>query len=377
MHYSFLKKALPVAIKVITFTVVSVVILSLSSDRRSKPFTATELMVLQQVAELIPKVASDRYDALSGAYSWQLPEFPSCARHWGLPLSSLNPLAAIYLRRIYSVAILPRDKNALHLAVATVHSVGGSLFCDPQTWKFWLDPFSYKLPPANVVGDDMASQILKYDILRNRHKGYVSDALRAVLSDELTDLRRGFRSDQRARLEGVRLVTDSYSPLAAKASRLENTITISEALIRFAFAREVVKRESDLRLTIDGLERGKTLEVVETNLTRLANETISGFRQSMRFVMAHELAHIAVPTLDEREADCYGLAAVAATGGGTDIGVFREVLSALREGKDAYWNGLPTRFIEQRFKLIEIFTDLINHHGSLQIICQGAWEDLD
>ena len=377
MSPAFLRRALSVAIKVLGLVALPVVLLSISSDQRREPFTETERWVVKQVVAMMPKVAKDRHDALSGVYSWQLPVLPTCERHWGLPLSSLNPLVAIYFSRIYSIAPLSLRTKRLQRSVAPVDSIGSSLFCDPRTWRFWLDPFSYKLPPVDIVGDDMASQILKDDILRNRRNGYVSDALRGVLSDELTELRAGFRPDQRGRLDNVRLGTDVYSPLAANASRLENKITISEALIRFAFAREVVKRKSELRLTIDSLQKAEQIEEVEDNLTRLAAETIAGFRRSMRFVIAHELAHIAVPTVDEREADCYGLAAVAATEGGSDTGVFGEVLSALREGKDAYWNGLPAEFIEQRFKLIEIFAKVVNNGGTLPIICQRAWEGLD
>jgi hypothetical protein len=224
--------------------------LSLTGDRaRIKHFTPGELEVVKQVVAAFPKVAADRLETFKGVYTWEVPRLPPCGRHWGLPISTGNPLAAAYLKAIYSGRPRRVAAGALAEALRTVGSseVNGELFCDPMTWRFWLDPFTYKLPPEKEVGEDVASLILKDEVLANRHQGFTSSAIRAALRNEVESLRGAVPAADRGRGTAITLDFDVSSPFAASANQAKSVITLSDALVRYVVVREVTRREDALR----------------------------------------------------------------------------------------------------------------------------------
>jgi hypothetical protein len=314
-----------------------------------------------------------------GAYTWQIPALPPCRRHWGWPLSSLDPYAATYLKALYAGRGAGVVAAALGETIRNNRVPDGDfeLFCDPMTWQFWLDPFSHKLPPKDDVGSEAASAILRPEILANRNHGYLSRAIRAELESELRDLHAALPESDRKRVSSVRVTTNVYAPLAASADNVTMTITISEGLVRYAFVREVTSREGELKAILDKLSRSGDQAAAVTDITLLASKTLDAFRRSLSFTLAHELAHLWVPTIDEREADCNGLATVMAERGSPDIGVFEAINDAVLQAHSAYWNGLPADLIDQRFKLIEVWRRAAQRGADIRAICVTAWKWLD
>jgi hypothetical protein len=135
----------------------------------------------------------------------------------------------------------------------------------------------------------------------------------------------------------IQVLAAEIYPLAASADNVTMTITISEGLVRYAFVREVTSREGELKAILDKLSRSGDQAAAVTDITLLASKTLDAFRRSLSFTLAHELAHLWVPTIDEREADCNGLATVMAERGSPDIGVFEAINDAVLQGHSAYW----------------------------------------
>jgi hypothetical protein len=368
--------------RIVCLSVMASAAVGLSSDVLWAPMTATELKVLKMVIAKFPDVARDRYESLNGAYTWKIPSFPACRNHWGLPLSSLDPYAAVYLKAIYAGGnsstfsiVAAALKEAAHNG--TPSDGRSELFCDPMTWEFWLDPFTKKLLPKEQIGVEAASAILRTEILANRSHGYLSAALRSELDAELAKVRGALPKDMRERVSRVKVTTDVFGPLAASADHSTMTITLSEGLVRYAFIRSVVGREGELveilkRLAVSGDQGAAT-----TDLTRLSAQTLAAFRESLSFTIGHELAHLWVPTIDEREADCNGLATVIAERGDADIGIFASIEDAVAQGRSAYWNGLPAQLIDHRFKLIEVWQRAAKKGANIHAVCVEAWKGLE
>jgi hypothetical protein len=110
---------------------------------------------------------------------------------------------------------------------------------------------------------------------------------------------------------------------------------------------------------------------------QLAEQTVLGVRRSLSFILAHELSHIFVPTTDEREADCYGLATVIEARHEPEIGVFQTIQDALNQGHSTYWNGLPAAVINQRFQLTRVWVDAARKGANIRAVCVAAWRSLD
>jgi hypothetical protein len=360
----------------------SLLVFALTSDVEQPGLTSTELTVLKMVIDEFPHVAHDRYETLNGAYTWEIPRFRECRRHWGLPLSSLDPYAAVYLKAIYAgrdsktfVVVRTALKEAARNA--TPPDGRSELFCDPMTWEFWLDPFTKKLPPKEDVGVEAASAILRTEILANRSHGYLSAALRAELDSELANVRAALPEDTRKRVAGVKITTDVFAPLAASADHSTMTITLSEGLVRYAFIHAVAAREGALVEILRQLALTGDQDATTASLGRLSAQTIVAFRESLSFTIGHELAHLWVPTIDEREADCNGLATVITERGNADIGVFGLIKDAVAQGRAAYWNGLPAQLIDQRFKLIKVWQEASQKGANIHAICVEAWKGLE
>jgi hypothetical protein len=246
-----------------------------------------------------------------------------------------------------------------------------------MTWRFWLDPFTYRLPAADQVGTEAASVILKPEILANRHRGFVSSAIRAEVEAELDNIRAALPQVDRDRVARVSVGLDLYSPLAASANRSTMSITVSDSLIRYVFVREVAAREDALKAILTQLMQSGNQAAAAESIKLLADQTVDAVRRSLSFILAHELAHLWVPTIDEREADCYGLATVVGQRHVPEIGVFLTIEAALAQGRSTYWNGLPASLIEQRFELIKVWTDAAGKGVNLRTICVEAWRSLD
>lgn len=352
---------------------------TLTGDRKPAELTPAELSIVKQVVAMFPKVASDREAKLSGVYTWRVPSFPACMQHWGLPLSTHNPIAALYLKAIYQSGTEPVAVDTLARTLQSHPSAvdDRELFCDPMTWRFWLNPFTVKLPPAAEIGEGPAAAILKEEILANRRRGYISEGIRNELSLQLASLRAALPEKERQRVESTRLGVDAYAPLAANANATTGEITLSEALVRHVFVRAVSAHADGLRQILASLKQTPDVSLAAEQLKDLAGRTITTIRRDLSFIVAHELAHLFVPTIDEREADCYGLATVIAERGVPEIGVFREIEEALREGQAEYWNGFPAALIEQRFRLIEVWIGAARKGVDIRQVWVRAWASLD
>jgi hypothetical protein len=210
--------------------------------------------------------------------------------------------------------------------------------------------------------------------LANRSKGYLSAAVRDELGDELTKVKAALPQDVRARVADVTITTDVYAPLAAYADRATKVITVSEGLIRYAFIRAVVAHENALADVFRQLAQDRDQAKATADVIRLAEETLSEFRASLSFTLGHELSHIWVPTVDEREADCNGLATVIAERGKADVEIFASIKDAIAEGRSAYWNGLSARLIDQRFKLIDVWQQAALKGANIHALCVEAWK---
>jgi hypothetical protein len=350
--------------------------LMLAGDRRSPTLAPAEEQIVRQIIATIPIVARDRYDRYSGLFSWNLPSLPTCDQHWGLPLSSLDPFGAVFFKAIYAGRSANATAVALREALAAKSAADGAseLFCDPLTWRGYIGDLSYKRPAATEYGTGVASTILKHEILANRTGGYVSAALRLELAAELDRLRGALTESERARVAHVRLLFDPTLPLSAIADRANSTVTLSDALVQYVFVRQAIEREDALKRIIFQFEKGRDLRLVADEINGLADQTVEAVGRNLAFIIAHELAHIFVPTIDEREADCYGLAVVTETFNTPEIGVFGDVQTALVQGHAEYWNGLPASVVNQRFALIKIWSRQGVH---IRQLCMAAWKWLE
>lgn len=355
---------------------VLVLLLPLTSDRPAPTLSSAEQEVVRRIIATIPVVAKDRYDRYSGLFSWNVPTLPNCGQHWGLPLSSLDPFAAVYFKAIYVGRSTAVAKSDLETALGSygVDDPANELFCDPLTWRGYIGDLTYKRPASADYGTSIASTILKNEILTNRSGGYVSTALRYELELELDHLRGTLSDAERDRADQVRLQFDPTFPLSAFADQKKSTITLSDALVQYAFVRQALAREDALKEIIRRLEKDRDVDLAARDIKNLAEETVDAVRRSLAFILAHELAHIFVPTIDEREADCYGLAVVSSAFGTSDIGVFRDVQRALTQGHAEYWNGLPVAVVDQRFALIEVWSRPGIH---IRQVCVAAWKWLE
>jgi hypothetical protein len=351
----------------------------MSGDNSAKRLTASERKLVNLVIAQMPHVAADRFQVLKGVYTWGVPVLPPCNRHWGLPVSTLDPFAAVYLKGIYA----GRAKTVVPRALADAINSGAipqlkqELFCDPMTWRFWLDPFTYELPPQGEVGGEAASGILKAEILANRHQGFISGAIRAEVQTELKSVRAALAPVDRGRVADVSVGDDVYPPLAASADRAAETITLSDALVRYVVVREVAAREDALKLILAQLMASGNQATAAASIKFLADQTVDAVRRELSFILAHELAHLWVPTIDEREADCYGLATVVAQRHVPEIGIFQTIRAALAQGRSDYWNGLPASVIDQRFELIRVWSEAVGKGANLRTVCIEAWKSPD
>src|SRR5262249_4174724 len=147
----------------------------------------------------------------------------------------------------------PDTSNAVAIALDQAIQTGPAprgyrdLFCDPMTWEFWLDPFTKKLAPRGEVGPEVASAILRPEILKNRSRGYSTAALRSELEDELQQLKSALPEAAKTTVSDVKISTEVLAPLAASADRSTMTIIFSESLVRYAFIQTVIAVEHDLR----------------------------------------------------------------------------------------------------------------------------------
>jgi hypothetical protein len=94
----------------------------MSGDNSAKRLTAPERKLVNLVIAQMPHVAADRFQMLKGVYTWDVPVLPPCNRHWGLPLSTLDPFAAVNLKGIYA----GRAKTVVPRALSDAINSGGS-----------------------------------------------------------------------------------------------------------------------------------------------------------------------------------------------------------------------------------------------------------
>ncbi|MEX2693070.1 hypothetical protein [Rhizobium mongolense] len=329
--------------------------------------------------DTLPRIGKEREDRFSGVYSWRIPAFPACETFWGLPLATFNRATAYYLKSIYDgrgyTANAPELMDAINST--EMPSSVGEMFCDPMTWRFWLNPFTNKLPPANVHGSGPAKDILKRAIIANRHRGYVSSAVRLEIAGELKQLRSQLSGEEQDRVGNVTLAIDVYSPLAAYANPSSYQITVSESLVRTVFIRAVIARVPKLRDILEAAQRDQDGVKAARAIRQLADVTLEEVGRDLSFILAHELSHLSVPTIDEREADCYGLSLVVSLSKTPNIGAFKDVEEALRSGYSQYWNGLPAAVITERFQLLQIWSEVASNGSSVRPICVEAWKALE
>ncbi|TAX63573.1 hypothetical protein ELI00_37165 [Rhizobium ruizarguesonis] len=371
---------LPVrALTVAAIVILIAISLSLVRDSKVPSLPEGAMPFVRRVLEMLPRIGKEREDRFSGVYSWRIPAFPACDTFWGLPLATFSRPTAYYLKSIYDGRGYIANASELMDAINSTDMPAdvGEVFCDPMTWRFWLNPFANKLPPANVYGSGPARDILKRAIIANRHQGYVSRTVRLEIAGELKQLRSQLSSEEQDRAGNVTLAIDVYSPLAAYANPSAHEITVSESLVRTVFVRAATAKVPKLRDIVDAAQRDQDGVKAARAIRQLASDTLVEVGRDLSFILAHELSHLSVPTIDEREADCYGLSLVVSRSKVPDIGVFRDVEEALASGYSQYWNGLPAAVITERFQLLQIWSEAARDGSSVKPICVEAWKALE